>query len=181
MTKWHSRWPGWSRREHVIRFLIFWKWNRIEMISAEIFTWWRRSEFKLTYHSNNLSIEKLKILIFFYFEKSVKPEFKMFEPRRAFRRGYSATRSVIQRKSIQWKTFSRGYLLSQWVFVSLSVFQDWLTNQWSYSYVQSGILMQGSFQIMGRSHQTSNIHVRMIRQCSLLLEHFRMFANFQMF
>ena len=46
----------------------------------------------------------------------MKPEFKMFEPRRAFRRGYSATRSVIQRKSIQWKTFSRGYLLSQWVF-----------------------------------------------------------------
>ena len=35
----------------------------------------------------------------------MKPEFKMFEPRRAFRRGYSATRSVIQRKSIQWQHF----------------------------------------------------------------------------
>ena len=38
------------------------------MISAEIFTWWRRSEFKLTYHSNNFSIEKLKILIFLFWK-----------------------------------------------------------------------------------------------------------------
>ena len=75
-----------------------------------------------TYHSNNLNIEKLKILIFVFFKIRWSRNLKCFKPRRGSRRGYSATRSVIQRKSIQLNlsTFSRAYLFSQWVLVSLS-------------------------------------------------------------